>query len=504
MRWVALLVPLLTACKGETGLRALRREISTDLVTIDVGQVAVGDREPLSIYLLSTGPGDVTVYDVAVDDPDHWGLSDSWSEGEEQLKVDRGSPTSPSYGLVEVVFKPDTEGRFRTTLTITSDDTEVTERDDDNHGLWKVVLRGIGRYPCGAVHPDLHDFGSRPAGGYFTATSTIENCGGTLLTIADFEPEATDGGVSSFSVSTPTPIYVLPGQSESVEFAFEPAGGSPPAAATVGIVSNAPALEGRTIALIGNDCEDSADAGWDADGDGWFACAGDCNDRLAEVSPSAVERPDNSVDDDCDGFVDEAPNEVTTDEDGDGFTEDQGDCDDADPAVHPDALEVINQIDDDCNGVVDDDTENHDDDGDGYAERAGDCDDADPDIHPDAEELENGIDDDCDGQLDEGSAVFDDDGDGSTESDATPDCNDDDPWTYPGADEDCDGLDNDCDGLIDEGPDDAELGACGFLVERREAASAAPEDEGCSTVPAPAALGLGSLGLLLALGRRRH
>ncbi|MEC8423394.1 MAG: MopE-related protein, partial [Myxococcota bacterium] len=397
----------------------------------------------------------------------------SWAEGGEELKIDRGTPSSPSYGLIEIVFKPDTEGRFRTVLTITSDDTEVTERDENNHGLWKVVLRGIGRYPCGEVHPDLHDFGYRPAGGYFTASSTVENCGGTLLTIADFEPESAEGGISSFSVSTPTPIYVLPGQSKEVEFAYEPAGGSPATAAAVTITSNAPSLADRTIALIGNDCDDSADAGWDADGDGWFACAGDCNDRLAEVSPSAVERPDNSVDDDCDGLTDEPPNEVTTDEDGDGFTEADGDCDDADSDIHPDSVEVNNQIDDDCNGLIDDGTANYDDDGDGFAERAGDCEDTDPAVFPGAEETENGVDDDCDGRVDEGSPAFDDDGDGVAETDAAPDCNDDDPWTYTGADEDCDGLDNDCDGLIDEGPDDAELGACGFLVERREAATAA-------------------------------
>lgn len=504
MRRVLPLIALLTACKGETGVRELRREVSTELVTLDIGQVAVGDREPLSIYLLSTGAGDATVFDVSVEDPDHWGLSESWSEGGESLKIDRGTPSSPSYGLIEIVFKPDTEGLFRTVMTVTSDDTEVTERDENNNGLWKVVLRGIGRYPCGAVYPDLHDFGSRPAGGYFTATSTLENCGGTLLTVADFAPEALNGGASSFSVSTPTPIYVLPGQSKDIEFAFEPAGGSPPAASSVGIVSNAPSLEGRTVELIGNDCEDSADAGWDADGDGWFACGGDCNDRLAEVSPSAVERPDNSVDDDCDGEVDEPPNEVSTDDDGDGFTESEGDCDDADSGVHPDAIEMVNQVDDDCNGVVDDDTENSDDDGDGFSERTGDCDDADPAVHPGAEELVAGVDDDCDGQLDEGSETFDDDGDGASEGDPEPDCNDDDPWTYPGADEDCDGLDNDCDGLVDEGEDDEDQGACGFLVERREAAAAAAPDEGCATATAPAALGLGALGLLLAAGRRRR
>ena len=43
----------------------------------------------------------------------------------------------------------------------------------------------------------------------------------------------------------------------------------------------------------------------DADGDGWFADWGDCDDTNADINAGAVEVDNNSVDDDCDGRVDE-------------------------------------------------------------------------------------------------------------------------------------------------------------------------------------------------------
>ncbi len=506
MRRLMPLLALLAACSNDYDVAAQKRIVSTDLATFDAGMVAVGDRETLQIYLTSTGQGNVTVYDVQVDDPDHWQVTSSWSTEDEDnnddvLSIDGGSPSSPEYGLVEVIFKPDSADEFRTVLTITSNDNEVTEQDEEGNGLWKVVLRGIGRYPCGNIYPTFHDFGRRAAGGYFAATSTIENCGGTILTIADFEPE----GSTSFSVSTPTPIYVLPGKTDVVELAFEPAGGAPVAEADIVVGSNAPELGDISIHVIGNNCAESAEDAWDGDGDGWFACAGDCNDADAAVSPSAVERAANSVDDDCDGEVDEAPNPVSSDDDGDGVSENAGDCDDADPDVFPGATEVINQIDDDCNGKIDDRTDHYDDDNDGYSERDGDCNDDDTLVYPGAPEAQEGVDDDCDGQIDEGSLVFDDDFDGFAEQDAAgDDCDDADPWTFPGAQEDCDDRDNDCDGLVDEGEDDSENGACAFLVARKKDPVVA-EEKGCATAPAGGApLGVAALVGLVAVAMRRR
>ena len=44
--------------------------------------------------------------------------------------------------------------------------------------------------------------------------------------------------------------------------------------------------------------------GTDGDGDGWFVCAGDCDDTDPEVNPTAFEACGDGVDNDCDGLTD--------------------------------------------------------------------------------------------------------------------------------------------------------------------------------------------------------
>lgn len=99
---------------------------------------------------------------------------------------------------------------------------------------------------------------------------------------------------------------------------------------------------------------------------------GDCDDSNPNVSPLAAELC-NSIDDDCDGKVDNGftPVLLIADADGDGFGSTSGmsmigcpplagfattfdDCNDRDAAVHPGAAELANGRDDDCNGKVDD------------------------------------------------------------------------------------------------------------------------------------------------------
>ena len=267
--------------------------------------------------------------------------------------------------------------------------------------------------------------------------------------------------------------------------------------------------------------------------DGYVANNTDCDDEDPD------EFPDQAwyLDADQDGYGDgttmeqcERPADCHTAEE---LTATSGDCDDSNSAVHPAATELCNTMDDDCDGLIDDadpdvtgqSTWYADTDGDGYGDPdaavlacsqptnhvadATDCDDGDSAIHPGADERCNGFDDDCDGHVDEGFPDSDgdgtpdcldedDDGDGvldgadcaSLDADAwqlltgcldqdgdgygagsihelctgeslpagyvqnADDCDDTDADVHPGAPEVCNSIDDDCDDLVDDADDD--------------------------------------------------
>ena len=87
----------------------------------------------------------------------------------------------------------------------------------------------------------------------------------------------------------------------------------------------------------------------DSDKDGYDSTV-DCDDRNPDINPGATEVC-NGVDDNCDGDIDEG-----FDIDGDGYTTCNGDCDDTNPSIHPGASEVCgDSVDNDCDGLVDED-----------------------------------------------------------------------------------------------------------------------------------------------------
>ena len=83
----------------------------------------------------------------------------------------------------------------------------------------------------------------------------------------------------------------------------------------------------------------------DLDHDG-FALPADCDDHDSAVRPSALDWPDNGLDENCDGAD-------ATIRDRDGVLA-PADCNDADPALRPGAPEVFGDaVDQDCNGSAD-------------------------------------------------------------------------------------------------------------------------------------------------------
>ncbi|MEN0062830.1 MAG: MopE-related protein [Myxococcota bacterium] len=266
----------------------------------------------------------------------------------------------------------------------------------------------------------------------------------------------------------------------------------------------------------------------DLDGDGFgdpgsetLACtapddavpdATDCDDTNRDVNPDADERC-NTIDDNCNGDVDENPVDLPTwytDADNDGYGDPQSstqaciaptgtvadgtDCNDGVTAINPGADELCNQIDDDCDTVVDPPTSQgapqwfRDADGDGFGDLgtteracvaptgfvavAGDCNDGSMAVNPNAAEVCNQIDDDCDAVVDPPQSVdaqvwyvdADNDGYGNASQnlracvapaghvDIDGDCNDLRNDIHPGADEVCDAanVDEDCDAVAEE------------------------------------------------------
>jgi hypothetical protein len=242
----------------------------------------------------------------------------------------------------------------------------------------------------------------------------------------------------------------------------------------------------------------------------------DCNDNNNLVYPGALETC-NSLDDNCDGQVDEGltnacggcgdtPEEACGggDEDCDGLFDEIGSieyalrnaCNKCESV--PD--EVCDNDDNDCDGEIDEnlplldcylDSDNdgygstltqvcYDSCDVGYVTQDGDCDDSDAEISPSDSEICDGLDNDCDDDIDENLATTtcytDSDGDGygninTAQSSCAGacdvgqvtlagDCDDSNAQINPDAAEVCDGIDNNCKNGIDDADFEMQMELC--------------------------------------------
>ena len=149
-------------------------------------------------------------------------------------------------------------------------------------------------------------------------------------------------------------------------------------------------------------------------------CDGVDNDCSGTIDDGAANLINWYVDSDNDGYG--AGTAVPACTQPAGYVDVAGDCDDTSAAALPGGVEVCDSLDNDCNGVVDDNPTDgitffRDSDSDGfgldsstvsecarpsgYAEQGGDCDDGVATSNPDADEVCDGVDNDCDQGIDE-------------------------------------------------------------------------------------------------------
>ena len=412
------IIGVASGCTGDYSIQSAARRVVVSPELVDLGDVAIGTTTEFEITVTAIGGTDAAI--VAVD------LLAEDGDGFALVSTDFPDISSES-GVVKFTYTADNAAWDRARITV-----QTNEFSGADH---VIEARAHAGEVVVQLWPRLLDFGPVPVYGDVTREFTLFNTGAVPATVTAV---SLDNG--AFTSLDTTPITVLAGESSPLLVGYTAAEGGL-ASGVLTVTLDAGAVTGDVVA---NDCEKGSGDLYDADGDGYGGCSADCDDNDATAHPGAAETCD-TVDQDCNGLVDDGTS--CYDDDGDGVSEDAGDCNDADAAINPAASdEPGNGRDDDCDGVVDQGSVDAD--GDGSSTYGGDCDDADATAYTGAPELTDGLDNDCDGYVDEGTPAYDDDGDGWIEDGG--DCDDTNFETHPAATEIADFEDNNCDGRVDE------------------------------------------------------
>jgi len=329
---------------------------------------------------------------------------------------------------------------------------------------------------------------------------------GTVSTVLSADLDCSDSGESSLSTDCDdSAIGVYPGAAETVADGIDQScsGGdtcyvdadNDDYGTTSTVASSDLDCTDSGEASVDTDCDDSDDAQYPGADEYCNGEDDDCDGTTDEAS--AVDVATWYLDYDGDGYGDDSMTDDACSAPT-GYVADDTDCDDTASGINPGATEICDSIDNDCDGDIDDDDANldastgstwyDDGDGDGYGDAADtaltcdvpsghvanddDCDDTDGAIKPGATEVCDDVDNDCDGDIDDADAgldtstadtwYVDSDGDGQGSSSSSTlacdqpsgyaatdtDCDDSAELVYLGATEYCGTIDFDCDSLI--------------------------------------------------------